>query len=979
MKNTHARLNGLARFIISLIVGAAVVGNVHAQDDFPEIRNNERNKTAQPMSAEEAARKMKVPPGFSVSVFAAEPEVQNPIAMAWDAKGRMWVAENFTYSDRTQKFDLSHRDRVLIFEDKNGDGKADSRRVFTDDVQMLSSVEVGRGGVWLMCPPQLLFIPDADEDGVADGPAEVVLDGFTVAKNNYHNFANGLSWGPDGWLYGRCGHSCPGRLGVPDTPEENRVPIDGGIWRFHPERKIVEVLCHGTVNPWGHDWDANGQLFFINTVIGHLWHCMPGAHFKESSGESPNPKVYERLDMIADHYHFDTTGKWQESRDGAANRFGGGHAHIGMMIYQDDVWPERFRNKLMTLNMHGQRTNVERLERRGAGYVGSHEPDVFLAADPFYRGIDLSTGPDGNVFVLDWSDTGECHDHTGVHRTSGRIFKLTYENASGKSDRTNLVSKPACLAGTGTLPTLWKRYQAGETTPDELRTLLKHEDEHVRVWAIRLLTDFWPMDTLLGPLPNARYPRDPKTRAELKRMAKEDPSGLVHLTLASTLQRMDPKHRGGLAIELLRHKQHAADRDLPLLVWFGLIPFAQQNVDAMSVVAANCEWPSEFRWMTRFVAGKAEDTPATLDRVLQVAIGKGEAFQREALVGLSQAFKGLRKADAPSSWNALATSATGKKLPAIVRELSTLFGDGRALAEIKRLAFDRKADLETRRSAVRSLIAARPKGLRKTLESAINDRAINGEAVKGLALFADPAIGKKLASSFDRFEPEDRPALLATLVSRKAFADALLDRIGNREEQLPASALSAFYARQIRGLGDDVLNSKLAEVWGELRDSPAERRELMEKYRGQLTPEVLAKADLSNGRALYRKSCSACHKLYEDGKQIGPTLTGSQRSSLEYLLENILDPSAVVGKDYRMTAVLMDDGRTLNGLAVSEDEQRLVLQTPTDLLTLAKDEIDELSVKSLSPMPDGLLQNLSETEVRDLIGYLMHPTQVALP
>ncbi|MFK7821053.1 MAG: PVC-type heme-binding CxxCH protein [Planctomycetaceae bacterium] len=948
-----------------------------AQDDFPPIRNNERDTTAQPMSAAEAAAKMKVPPGFSVSVFASEPDVQNPIGMAWDSKGRMWVAENFTYSDRTQRFDLSHRDRVLIFEDKDNDGKADSRRVFTDKVQMLTSVEVGRGGVWLMCPPQLLFVPDAEEDGVPDGPAQVVLDGFTVARNNYHNFANGLRWGPDGWLYGRCGHSCPGRLGVPGTPDELRVPIDGGIWRFHPEHKIVEVLCHGTVNPWGHDWDANGQLFFINTVIGHLWHCIPGAHFKESFGQSPNPHVYDRLDMIADHYHFDTEGKWQDSRDGSANHLGGGHAHIGMMIYQGKTWPQQYRNKLLTLNMHGQRTNVERLERVGAGYVGYHEPDVFIAADPFYRGIDLSTGPDGNVFILDWSDTGECHDHTGVHRTSGRIFKVSYDkNADATGD---MVSKPACLVGDGDLSKLWRRYQAGKTTPEELRGLLSHQNEHVRVWAIRLLTDLWPMDTLLGPLPNADYPKDPETRRAFRRMAREDKSGLVHLTLASTLQRMSPRHRGALASELMKHRHHANDRDLPSLVWFGLIPLAEKNIDAMAFVPTKCEWPRMYRWITRYLAERGEPGATVLNEVIRMAVNKGESYQKEVLVGMSRAFKGRRKVAMPASWKQLSTTPGAKSMPAVVRGLSTVFGDGRALADIQKLAFDRSADLETRRSALRTLISARPRGLRKLLESAIKDRAINGEAAKGLALYNDPAIGEKLATSFTRFHPDDRPAVLSTLVSRKSFAHALLNRIGTQKGQLPATTLSAFHARQIRGLGDDSLNRKLSAVWGELRDSPADRKALMAEYRKQLTPDVLAKADLSNGRHLFQKTCSACHKLYEAGKQIGPTLTGSQRSSLDYLLENILDPSAVVGKDYRMTVVLMDDGRILNGLTVSQNGSRLVLQTPTDLLTLSKDEIDEISQKPLSPMPDGLLQTLKPDEVRDLIGYLMHPVQVELP
>ena len=183
-----------------------------------------------------------LPKGFTAQIFAAEPDVMNPIAMDWDHRGRMWVAENFTYAERSKRFDLALRDRVIILQDKDGDGVAETRKVFLDNVQMLTSVAVGRGGVWLMCPPQVLFVPDADGDDVPDGPPVVVLDGFTVADANYHNFANGLRWGPDGWLYGRCGHSCPGRIGVPGTPDEKRVPLEGGIWRFQPERKVVEAL-----------------------------------------------------------------------------------------------------------------------------------------------------------------------------------------------------------------------------------------------------------------------------------------------------------------------------------------------------------------------------------------------------------------------------------------------------------------------------------------------------------------------------------------------------------------------------------------------------------------------------------------------------------------------------------------------------------------------------------------------------------------
>ncbi|MEP3481950.1 MAG: PVC-type heme-binding CxxCH protein, partial [Fuerstiella sp.] len=344
-----------------------VLHHAAGADDFPRLTNSEKDSTAQPMPANAAAASFAVPEGFHVDVFAAEPEVQNPIAMTWDGRGRLWIAENFTYAERRQRFDLSLRDRVLIFEDADRDGVAEKRTVFTDNVQMLTSLEVGHGGVWLMCPSQLLFVPDANFDDKPDSEAIVVLDGFEVAKTNYHNFANGLKWGPDGWLYGRCGGSCPGRIGKPGTPQEERIALEGGIWRYHPVSKHFEVLCHGTTNPWGHDWNQYSDGFFVNTVNGHLWQMIPGAHYVRPFTLDPNPNTYELIDMHADHWHFDTGASWTKSRDGAANSLGGGHAHSGASIYLGDNWPDRYRGSLLTLNFHGRRINRELLNKHGSG------------------------------------------------------------------------------------------------------------------------------------------------------------------------------------------------------------------------------------------------------------------------------------------------------------------------------------------------------------------------------------------------------------------------------------------------------------------------------------------------------------------------------------------------------------------------------------------------------------------------------------
>ncbi|MBC7819790.1 MAG: cytochrome C, partial [Planctomycetaceae bacterium] len=681
-------MNRLCSVVLCLLLS----GGQSPADDFPVPPNTEQGNPS-PISPQEALAAIKLPPGFRATLFAAEPDVQNPIAMSWDARGRLWVAENYTYAERTQRFDLRLRDRIVIFDDTDGDGQANSRKVFTDGVQMLTSVAVGHGGVWAMCPPQLLFIPDKNRDDVPDGPAQVMLDGFNVAPENYHNFANGLKWGPDGWLYGRCGGSCPGELGLPDTPDEQRVPLRGGLWRFHPQRKVVEVLTHGTTNPWGHDWDEHGEGFFINTVNGHLWHLIPGAHLMRPHTLDPNPHSYALIDQHADHWHFDTGKGWAASRDGSANDLGGGHAHCGAMIYLGDNWPNEYRGKLFTFNFHGRRANVERLERHESGYVGKHDPDFAFFGDSWFRGMDLTYGPDGGVYVLDWSDTGECHENTGVHRTSGRIFKILFgETEQPPRDLTKLSGvelaalqrhknewfvrharqqlQERSLAGddltdvmtvlrrqlaedqdaVSRLRALWTLHLVGGVDDAALFALLRDDDEHLRVWAIRLLTDDWPIDTSVGQRP-ARADAKPAKEllVELARLARTDKSGLVRLALASTLRRLPAQRRAELAAPLIARIEDADDHNLPLLVWYGLAPLADVDLPALVQLAEKCEWPTTRRFLTRRVAEEVEKQPAVLNSMLELATTRSAAFQTDVLAGMSESFVGWRKAPQPKT------------------------------------------------------------------------------------------------------------------------------------------------------------------------------------------------------------------------------------------------------------------------------------------------------------------------------------------
>ncbi|MBU6175004.1 MAG: hypothetical protein KGQ60_14430, partial [Planctomycetes bacterium] len=388
----------------------------------------------------------------TIQIAAEDPMVQQPIGMSWDGKGRLWIAENYTYAESQKGFDTSLKDRIIILEDVDGDGVFDKRKIFWEEGLKLTSIEVVNDGVWALAPPHLLFLHDKDRDDRIDREPEIVLSGFNGDMR--HNVANGLRLGPDGWLYGRhgilgvshvsrkrtviegnLGYAAP-VAGAAQPERSETVPVHCGIWRFHPTRNLFEVVCEGTTNPWGMDWDAHGNLFFINTVIGHLWHAIPNSHMQRMYGEDRDPYVFELLPQVADHVHWDDKREdWRETRKGPpsdlTDRAGGGHAHSGMMIYQGDQWPEEYRQNVFTLNLHGRRVNRDRLERHGAGFVARHAKDMVFWDDPWFRGIELSAAPDGSVYVLDWSDIGECHENDGVHRTSGRVYRIAYTREDG--------------------------------------------------------------------------------------------------------------------------------------------------------------------------------------------------------------------------------------------------------------------------------------------------------------------------------------------------------------------------------------------------------------------------------------------------------------------------------------------------------------------------------------------------------------------
>jgi putative membrane-bound dehydrogenase-like protein len=1044
----------MTRAMVLMIVLAqfAVAASCLAADGFPEPYDSQQGD-ASPLPPAAAAAALEVPEGFTVELLAAEPTVRNPIAVSHDARGRLWIAENFTYAEGRLRFDRSLRDRVLVFDDADRDGELDEPVVFTDAVQLLTGLAVGHGGVWLCCPPQILFIPDADGDLVPDGPAEVVLDGFDVGPSSHHNFANGLAFGPDGWLYGRCGHSCPARIGAPGTPDNQRLPMEGGMWRYHVGQRRAEVLTTGTTNPWGHDWTAEGECFFVNTVNGHLWHLIPGAHFAQANGVDPNPLTYELIDQHADHYHFDTGAGWQASRDGAANSLGGGHAHSGCLIYEGDGWPEAYRGQLFTLNFHGRRINQERLERAGSGYVAHHQPDFAVSSDTWFRGLELSARPDGSVVVLDWSDTGECHEHDGVHRSSGRLYSIRHRDQPQQAEPVDLVScSTSQLVMLQRSRNRWEAQQARLVLAEratsrsleaamleplvtqlhdakaissesglsqstlQVRALLtlhlchavdrqdlielcQHRDEHVRTWAVRLLTESWPLDAALGPvvIPAETAARVADESHELLPMlvslASEDASGLVRLAVASTLQRLPLPQRAELAKALVARSEDATDHNLPLLVWYGLIPLADTLPKPLAEVAVACQWPTTRRLITRRLTERIVATDALNSVLQQTASSADPAALRDVLQGCSDAFAGWRQPPQPECWPAVTKAVMalppGESANACRRlqdQLNELFGNGQPLTALEAVALDRSAALTTREAAVRSLEQAvrstqasdATATLRRVCEKLSSDRYLTAAAANGLAAFNDRDAGDRIVEALRRAPPPRRDEILSLLVSRSVFAEALLAAVD--KNRIAADWLSAYHIRQLHALNNEQLTAEADRLWGRFAHSSADLEARIEAFRSKLaTAAPATTAELSHGRELYQKLCSSCHRLYGVGGDLGPDLTGSGRHELSYLAENILNPSGVVNRDWRLSVLEMEDGRVLSGVVTDERERTLTLITPTQKRPIDRQEIAAITPTDRSPMPEGLLDPLSDEEIRDLVAYLRSPVQVPLP
>jgi len=612
------------------------------------------------LEAADAASKATLPPGFQMHVFASEPDIKQPIAFCDDDRGRLWVAEGYCYPRRRPEG--QGIDRILVFEDTDGDHRFDKRTVFMEGLNLVSGLEVGFGGVWIGAAPQLLFVPVSDWDNPKPaGEARVLLDGWDYAADT-HETLNTFNWGPDGWLYGCHGVFCPSLVGKPGTPASERQWVDCAAWRYHPQRHTFEIFSEGGSNPWGIDFDEHGQLWAEMCVIPHLWHLVQGGRYERQGGEhfavGPDeirrnarhqqklggrsktlfPFVYQDIRTTADHFHY-AGNQGPHAGNGRSDSVGGGHAHAGMMVYLGTSWPDRYRNQLFMGNIHGQRINMDVPEARGSTFVGHHGPDFLNFNDRWSQVLNFRYDPDGSVYFIDWYDKNQCHHNNmdGHDRSNGRIYKVVYNNQ--KKSSVNLArSSNTELAGLVTSRNEWlsrharrllqergidesirsslaEQVVSATTTPARLRALwtlhitqplspreaqpfLASTDPWVRSWTLQCLGEGV---TSLSP---DQWESDSarKRLAGLANLAREDDSPVVRRHIASLLQRIPAQHRSETLAALAGHAEDANDAILPLLYWYAAEGTVVENPDRAIDLIRACRIPKLREFIARRLA-----------------------------------------------------------------------------------------------------------------------------------------------------------------------------------------------------------------------------------------------------------------------------------------------------------------------------------------------------------------------------------------
>ncbi len=966
------------------------------------------------LSPQESFRKMQVASDLVLELVLSEPRVAQPLSVRFDHRGRMWVVQYRQYPypaglkmvSRNKYYRAVYdrvpeppprgprgADRITVHEDTDGDGRFDRHHTFLQGLNIATSVAFDQGGVWVLNPPYLLFYPDRDDDARPDGPPVVHLRGFGLEDT--HSVANNLYWGPDGWLYGVQGSNvtsrvevvAPGPAGEKAAARGKPVYCEGpAIWRYHPQRRRYEIFAEGGGNAFGMEIDAQGRIFSgHNGSNTRGYYYVPGGYYAKGTelkyGGFSNPYTFGQLPFMR--------------ADSPIPRFS--HA---LVRYEAPELPARYHGHLLAVDPLHRNVVFCRLEPWGSSFQTSDVEVVLQGGDIAFRPIDIQVGPDGAVYVLDFYEEFIAH---GQHfqgqldRTTGRIWRLRPRQARGfprlaldrksSAELVRLLQHPnkwyrqtalrllAQRQDRSVVPqlrqwfsrhkdqlaleSLWALYRLGQFDAATARQGLQHASAHVRRWSVRLLGDETALaQELAGPL---------------AQLAREEPDAEVRAQLACSARRWPVPMALPVVAELLKHDEDLDDPFIPLLLWWAVEAHVSRDrpqvlrllEDARLWQAALVRKVILRRLMRRLATSGTHQEllacAALLDRAPDAE------SRRELLAGFEQAFQGRGLSALPQQLVEALARAGGGSL-----ELQLRQGNPQAVKQALALVADPQAPAPRRAELLRVLGEVKePKAL-PVLLRLLRRPELPGQvrqAVLGaLRNFDSPQIPATVLQLLPRWKDQDRQAALALLASRREFALRLLQAV--EQGKLTPGNVPGELVQQMSFYPDPRIAALVRKHWPQLQGAAASGK--MQKLMQRALAAVAAgPGNPYRGHELFVQSCAKCHMLFGRGGRVGPDLTAYQRNDVPRMLLHIINPSAEIREGFETYLVLTDDGRLLTGFLFDQDAKVIVLRgADGQNVTIPRSSIEQMVRQRRSLMPEGLLETMSDQDIRDLMAYL---------
>ncbi|TWT33376.1 PVC-type heme-binding CxxCH protein [Blastopirellula retiformator] len=973
----------LFRRLLSLILVGSLTSVLLA--DGPFVPRRQSALPGPPLSPEEAAAKMTVPPGFSVEVVAAEPDLVNPVAMAFDDQGRIWVTESLEYPRHSPG---PGRDRVKVLEDTDGDGKVDKTTIFADGLNIPSGIAVGYGGVWVANAPDILFLQDTDGDLKAD-KRRVVVTGF--GRRDTHELPNSLTWGPDGALYGLNGVFNPSHV------EQNGKTFDFtcAMFRIDPRTDEFSLFCEGTSNPWGIAFDPEGSAFVSACVIDHLWHLTETGYYHRQGG--PYPPFTWKIESIVNHKH-------QMA------------AYCGIEYFDSDAYPPKYRDRLYMGNIHGACINVDEVTRDGSTYLGNPHPDFLTANDVWHMPVDQKIGPDGCLYILDWYDRYHCYQDAmarpaDVDRLKGRLYRIRYKDAPraepfdlAKEEDEELIERlsssnrfyrdraqrllserePSAydmltkLAVDPTAPRKTRLHAiwavAGYQCPGDgfLIELVDDPDPTIRAWGIRIAGNFQVASEVL--------------RAKII-TAASDPSPDVQLQAVIAAGKI---HKIPAMPTLLTALAAAGDDKLiPHIVWQNLHPLLETDSGQLFELLQDRNLatnPNVAALLPRVIDRILAAPNVETDSIIQLVKLVAETPKLHSALISSLATLAARVQSGEISGDRLAAIrsqlepvlqpilAAGDKHPAYFDAalLAVTWKNAQAQAAVRAAYRSGDTPDDKRSAALAALVAFGDDQIVPAVRDVLlskppTSQQLQADSIAALGKLDQPQVATMLLDAYPQLPSDLQPKALEVLTQRVDWSTQLLAAVA--AEKIAKEALNINQVGRLQESPDSEVVAKSIQVWGQIRTKRNPERELVIADMRRLLRS--RDGDPHAGAAAFQKLCGQCHKIYGQGQEVGPDITTNGRGSFEQLLSSVFDPSLVIGPDYQGRLVLTADGRTLTGLMVEDNEQRVVLKLQGGKLeTIPRDDVEAIRVSQLSLMPEGLEKQLSEQELIDLFAYL---------